>query len=57
MIRKIFFNLIRPFFVWDIDPNDDYVCVNCGRSVLTRNLFCKNKCYQEFKLKAPELFE
>lgn len=45
--KYFFFNLIRPFFVKDIDHNEDYDCIICGEPVLRRVMQCSEKCYKE----------
>lgn len=47
-IKEKIFKLIRPLFVKDIDPNEDFYCGNCGKPVLTRILFCSQECDDEF---------
>lgn len=42
-----FFKLIRPMFVKDIDPNEDFACIWCSRPVLERVLFCSAKCLND----------
>ena len=46
--KTYFFKLIRPFFVKDIDPNEDYNCMTCNEPVLRRYLHCSVKCSEEF---------
>lgn len=46
--RTWFYNLIRPLFVGNIDPNEDFICGNCGRAVLYRQLFCDEVCDRYF---------
>lgn len=38
------FNIIRPLFVDNVDKNEDYECMACGKPVLKRHLFCSDKC-------------
>lgn len=38
------FSLLRPLFVSDIDPNEDFVCGECARPVLRRYLYCSAAC-------------
>lgn len=54
-LLSLFYDLIRPLFVKDVDPNEDYNCIRCGWPVLRRQLFCSKACYKaelvEFGLK------
>lgn len=43
-LLEIFYKIIRPLFVSDIDPNEDYNCGTCNKPVLKRYLFCSHKC-------------
>lgn len=38
------YRVIRPLFVEDVDPNEDYECCWCVKPVLTRMLFCSREC-------------
>jgi len=46
LLKKLFFDLIRPLFVRDVDPNEDFVCNECGRPVLRRVVFCSRSCHE-----------
>lgn len=50
-MKKFIFDLIRPLFVKDIDPNEDYNCMECGTPVLRRILYCSTKCSRKFASK------
>ena len=40
-----FYDLIRPFVVLGkIDPNEDFKCMECGKPVLRRVLYCSQVC-------------
>lgn len=39
-----FFRAMRPWFLADVDPNEDFNCMECGKPVLRRYLFCSVKC-------------
>lgn len=47
-LLSFIYNLIRPLFVEDIDPNEDFVCGKCSKPVLTRVLFCSKRCEDLF---------
>lgn len=47
-VKALFFNLIRPLFVANIDPNEDFDCIICVEPVLRRQLVCSQKCYDKF---------
>jgi hypothetical protein len=47
-IKAIVFKLIRPMFVKNIDPREDYECVMCGEPVLLRYLTCSKECSEKF---------
>jgi len=42
--KKKLYSLIRPLFVRNIDPNEDFVCMNCSMPVLRRILYCSFSC-------------
>ena len=42
--KRFLFKLIRPLFVTNIDPNEEFECVICGEPVLKRKLVCSNLC-------------
>lgn len=46
-IKAIFFKIIRPLFVRNVDSNEDFTCCLCGKPVLRRFLFCSKKCSGE----------
>lgn len=46
LLRKFFFDLIRPLFVRDVSPNEDFECCECQRPVLRRVLFCSRSCHE-----------
>ena len=43
LLRK-FYDAIRPLFVYDVDPNEDYTCCWCNKPVLKRVLYCSEEC-------------
>lgn len=45
--KAAFFTWIRPLFVRDIDPNEDFICGSCGEPVLRRDLTCSKACSEE----------
>ncbi len=45
LLRKLLFGLIRPLFVRDIRPSEDFECNECQRPVLRRVLFCSRSCH------------
>jgi hypothetical protein len=47
-VKALFFKMIRPLFVKDIDPNEDYNCITCNEPVLYRDLYCSQECYDYF---------
>ena len=47
-VKAWFYKLIRPVFVKDVHPNEDYECVICGEPVLRRYLTCSKKCADLF---------
>lgn len=49
-LKAWLYRLIRPLFVRDIDPNEEYVCVMCCEPVLRRSLTCSKRCAHEFEL-------
>lgn len=51
-MKKFIFNLIRPFFVKDIDINEDFTCSHCLKPVLKRLLFCSELCEKRFYLES-----
>lgn len=42
-IKSTLYSWIRPFFVKDIDINEDFTCLICGGPVLRRYLLCSSK--------------
>lgn len=42
--KKYLYGLIRPLFVKDIDPNENFKCGFCGKPVLKRILYCSSIC-------------
>lgn len=40
----ILYKMIRPLFVKNIDPNEDFYCVYCNKPVLERYIFCSKEC-------------
>jgi hypothetical protein len=42
-LKHYFFKLIRPLFVSNIDPNEDFNCMICNEPVLKRYLTCDNE--------------
>ena len=49
-IKAWLLRMIRPLFVGDVDPNEDYECCQCGEPVLERHLFCSAKCAAHWSL-------
>jgi len=47
---NVFFPIIRPFYVNDIDSNEDYICCYCCKPVLKRYLFCSAECEDKSEL-------
>ena len=47
-VLDLFYSLIRPLFVRDVDSNEDYLCIMCGKPVLRRFLTCSIKCSNDF---------
>ena len=47
-MKQFIYNLIRKLFWKSYDPNEDFVCMNCGKPVFRRYLFCCAKCHDEF---------
>lgn len=43
-VLAVFYRVIRPLFVRDVDPNEDYNCTMCCKPVLRRYLTCSKKC-------------
>ena len=43
-LKSLFFKLIRPLFVEDIDLNENFNCVICDEPVLKRYLTCSQQC-------------
>ena len=43
-IKAWLYKLIRPLFVKNINPNEDFICMTCCAPVLRRYLFCSVKC-------------
>ena len=48
IIKAVAYKIVRPLFVRDVDPNEDYECVVCGEPVLRRYLTCSEPCRAEF---------
>lgn len=46
LFRKFFFDLIRPLFVRNVDPSENFECNECRRPVLRRVLFCSRSCHE-----------
>lgn len=47
-VRRYIFNAARRLFWKNYDPNEDFTCVNCGKEMFGRTLFCSEKCGNEF---------
>lgn len=47
LLLSKFYTLIRPYFVKDIDKNEDFTCGWCEKPVLRRWLYCSPKCEEE----------
>jgi len=47
-LRALVYRIIRPLFVEDVDPNEDYECCWCVKPVLTRMLLCSEACQDRF---------
>jgi hypothetical protein len=45
MLKKFFFNLIRPLFVRDIKSGEMFLCEECRAPVLRRMVFCSHDCH------------
>ena len=45
MFKRLLFELIRPLFVRDIKPREEFLCEECRGPVLRRVLFCSRKCH------------
>lgn len=43
-IKARVFKIMRPIFVPDVDPREDFNCGHCGEPVLTRVLVCSDAC-------------
>jgi hypothetical protein len=46
MFKKTLFDLIRPLFVRDIMPDEEFLCEECRAPVLRRTVFCSRDCHQ-----------
>jgi hypothetical protein len=53
-MKRFLFKLIRPLFVKNISPNEDFDCVTCGKPLLRRYLACSEKCSTEMDLSRIE---
>ena len=49
-IKNWLFRLIRPLFVANVDPSEDYECIMCEEPVLRRRLTCSASCEAELDL-------
>lgn len=43
-IKAWLFSIVRPLFVRDLDPNEDFACMQCGEPVFRRYLYCSREC-------------
>ena len=43
-VRKLIFNIIRRLCWSDYNANEDFGCMQCGKQILNRYLYCSNKC-------------
>lgn len=43
-LLALFYSIIRPLFVKEVDSNEDYECGYCRKPVLKRYLFCSEEC-------------
>ncbi len=43
-LKRRFYKIIRPLFVLNIDPNEDFECGWCKEPLLRRVLFCSSEC-------------
>lgn len=43
-IRRILFDLLRPFVVRDAYADEDFMCMECSKPVLGRTLYCSPRC-------------
>lgn len=50
-ILSFLYLFIRPFFVKDIDSNEDFICGNCSKPVMCRVIFCSKECEEDFNKK------
>ena len=55
-LRKFIFNLIRKYTWSDYDANERFGCMQCGKQMLNRYLFCSTKCTDEFEKKLMKQF-
>jgi len=51
-LRALVLRMVRPLFVKDIDPNEDFACAECGKPVLRRQLYCSVICTDMFEDRA-----
>jgi hypothetical protein len=40
-LKAFVYRVVRPIFVADVDPNEDFVCTICSTPVLFRHLTCR----------------
>lgn len=45
MFKQLFFDIIRPLFVRDIKPGEEFLCEECRGPMLRRVVFCSQKCH------------
>lgn len=45
----LFYTIIRPLSVKNVYIDEDYLCGECCRPVLTRVLFCSTECVETFE--------
>lgn len=44
-LKTLVFDLIRPLFVKNIKPNEEFLCETCRGPILRRVVFCSSKCH------------
>jgi hypothetical protein len=45
VFKQFFFYLIRPLFVRNIRPNEEFRCEECRGPMLRRTIFCSRDCH------------
>ncbi len=46
-LKSVVFRAARPLVVENVDRNEDFVCGYCCEPVLTRVLYCSDKCARD----------